>query len=156
MSRTLSTPFKKIFYDFCNEVHPSISIISGGLLVGGHMAYTYGTTQNKIIVINKKYQFTRNGFTEFMIVDNKGDHYNINNSVWYWKWNSIEDWVKLDTNNEIHIKYYGYRIPFLGIFPNIISNNHSKLPDPKVISQYKEIEYTSNKQKQCGDEFIFS
>jgi len=40
-----------------------------------HGCYTYGTTKNNIITINKKYTFTRNGVTEFMIIDNNNKHY---------------------------------------------------------------------------------
>jgi hypothetical protein len=89
-----------------------------------------------------------------MIIDKNGHHYNVNNSFWYWKWNSIEDCCQLETNNEIHIKYYGYRVPVFGIFPNIISNKHAKLLDPKIVYQYKEIDYNSN--NQLHDKFIFS
>lgn len=89
----------------------------------GHCAYTFGTTENKIINIQNKYQFTSNGFTEFMVVDNTGSHYNVNNSLWYWKWNSIEDWEKIKVDTQISVKYYGWRIPFLGIFPNIVKSS---------------------------------
>jgi len=64
--------------------------------------------------------YTQNGFTEFMIIDNSGKHYNVNNSFWYWKWNSIEDWHKINKGDVLNVKYYGYRIPLFGIFPNIV------------------------------------
>jgi hypothetical protein len=60
-----------------------------------------------------------------MIVDTKGRHYNVNNSFWFWKWDSIEDWTNLKQDETLRVKYYGYRIPELGIFPNIIG--HAKL-----------------------------
>jgi len=94
-----------------------------------HGCYTYGTTKNNIITINKKYTFTRNGVTEFMIIDNNNKHYNVNNSVWFWKWDSIEDWYNLELNKQLPIKYYGYRIPWLGLFPNIVSSNQDKILD---------------------------
>ena len=28
-----------------------------------------------------------------MVIDSYGNHYNVNNSFWYWKWISIEDLV---------------------------------------------------------------
>lgn len=89
----------------------------------GHCIYTFKTTKNKIIDVQDKYMFTRNGFTEFMIIDKNGDHYNVNNSLWYWKWCSIEDWNKIQTNKKIGVKYYGLRIPLLGIFPIIVDIN---------------------------------
>jgi hypothetical protein len=41
-----------------------------------------------------------------MIVDVYGNHYNVNNSVWYWKWNSIEDWTKISENDKVNIEYH--------------------------------------------------
>ena len=61
-----------------------------------------------------------------MNVDSDGRHFNVNNSLWYWKWDSIEDWNKIKNkiknDSQITIKYYGIRIPFFGLFPNIIKS----------------------------------
>lgn len=54
-----------------------------------------------------------------MIIDTSNKHYCVNNSFWYWKWNSIEDYYNLKENKKINIRYYGFRIPLFGIFPNI-------------------------------------
>ncbi len=88
-----------------------------------HGLYTYSTSEQKIISIKNKYKFNRNGYTEFMIIDINNKHYNVKNSFWYWKWDSIEDWNSLEINKQYHIRYYGYRIPFLGIFPNCFYNS---------------------------------
>jgi hypothetical protein len=87
-----------------------------------HCYYTIITTKYTRIKVDKKYTFVRNGFTEFMIIDQNGKHYNVNNSFWYWKWNSIEDWHKIQTqsNVELNITRYGWRVPLFGVFPNII------------------------------------
>jgi hypothetical protein len=55
-----------------------------------------------------------------MIVDNKGRHFNVNNSLWYWKWDSIEDWEKIEKDKQLLVKYYGWRSPIFGLFPNIV------------------------------------
>ena len=57
-----------------------------------------------------------------MIVDDKGRHFNINNSFWYWKWDAIEEWNNIQEQKEttLFVSYYGYRIPFLGLFPNLV------------------------------------
>ena len=126
MSRSFS--FKIIFetlfdittkdkqFSFIAKIAPGISCL--GII--GHCLYTFKTTNNKIIIVEDKYQFTRNGYTEFMIIDKNGDHYNVNNSFWYWKWNSIEDWNTISLNDCIKIKYYSMRIPMFGLFPNIV------------------------------------
>jgi len=87
----------------------------------GHLSYSYATKEKREIIVKQKYLYTKNGFTEFMIVDELGRHYCINNCIWYLKWDSIEDWVKIKEEEKICIKYYGWRIPILGFFPNIVS-----------------------------------
>ena len=96
-------------------------IISTGIILGCHAGYIYGTSEIKNIQILNKYSFVRNGYTEFMIIDQNGKHYNMINSFWYWKWNSIEDWNKLNYLENRTVRIYGYRIPIFGIFPNIVS-----------------------------------
>ena len=88
-----------------------------------HLIYTISTSKEENILIENKYKYVSNGFTNFMIVNDKGIHYNVNNSYWFWKWNSIEDWHNLKIGQNINAKYYGLRIPFLGCFPNIIDTN---------------------------------
>lgn len=90
-----------------------------GLFIASHLIYVVSTRNKNEIIIKNKYNFTRNGFTEFMIIDNNGKHYNVNNSFWFWKWDSIEDWNNMEINQKININYYGIRIPLFGIFPNI-------------------------------------
>jgi hypothetical protein len=84
-----------------------------------HIFYVLSTSSTKEIIVTDKYLFTCNGFTKFMIIDTNNKHYCVNNSLWYWKWDSIEDWSSINKNNKIFVKYYGYRIPFLAVFPNI-------------------------------------
>jgi hypothetical protein len=94
----------------------SLGLLSGLL----HAMYAYGTQQQQIITIKDKYQFDRNGTTNIIIVDQDDVHYRMHNSLWYWKWNSFEDISKNGhVANNLLIKYYGYRVPFLGLFPNI-------------------------------------
>jgi hypothetical protein len=85
-----------------------------------HGIYAYSTLKCEKIYVVKKYKMTRNGYTDFMVIDNKERHFNVNNSFWYNKWNSIEDWHKLEKNDEFNFKYYGWRIPIFGIFPNVV------------------------------------
>ena len=73
-----------------------------------------------------------------MIVDTNGRHFNVNNSFWYWKWDAIEDWTNILKEGKgqevIAVSYYGYRIPFLGMFPNVVevsANSVSKLEEKK-------------------------
>ena len=58
-----------------------------------------------------------------MIVDEKGQHFNVNNSFWLWKWDAIEQWTNIKLLEKQYVSYYGYRWPFLNTFPNIVSFN---------------------------------
>lgn len=107
-----------------------ISCGLGLIGLGTHAAYaTFGET-DEIIQIASKYKMNRNGFTDFMVIDTQGRHFNVNNSFWYWKWDSIEDWHMLIPGDKVNIKYYGWRWPVYGLFPNIVSSK--KTIDLKV------------------------
>lgn len=106
--------YKKL--DDANILAQSFLFICGSFL---HLSYSLGTSDFKYSKIIKKYKMVRNGFTDFMIITDDEKHYNVNNSLWYWKWNSIEDWHKMQEGDTIYFDYYGWRIDFLGIFPNI-------------------------------------
>lgn len=140
-------PFIKSFLnidsnnDYINKI--VIKMISTISVVSSisHCIYALGSVENKIIRIDEKYKFDRNGFTEFMIIDHKGNHYNVTNSLWYWKWDAIEDWFCLETNKEIAIKYYGWRYPLFGMFPNIIMSRQNKVLDSMSSAECKMVHY---------------
>ena len=99
-------------------VHPIIL----GLFASGHALYAYGTNTTEDITVIDKYTTVIHGSTQFMIIDDMGRHFNVNNSTWYWKWDSIEDWAKIKKGNHLTAKYYGIRLPLLGLFPNIVKH----------------------------------
>jgi hypothetical protein len=105
------------------SINYSSNLLTFLLGSGIHVFYTYGTEKKENIQVVNKYKMVKYGSTQFMLVDNNGRHYNVNNSIWYWKWDSIEDWNKIKNGNEIAVKYYGLRIPFLGFFPNIVKSD---------------------------------
>jgi len=109
-----NTKYKRL--DEFNILAHSFLFICGSFL---HLSYALGTSDFKYSKIIKKYKMVRNGFTDFMIITDDEKHYNVNNSLWYWKWNSIEDWHEMQEGDTIYFDYYGWRIDFLGIFPNI-------------------------------------
>lgn len=88
---------------------------------GIHSLYAYGTSTTEDITVVNKYQMDLHGFTKFMVHDDKGRHYAVNNSYWYWKWDSVEDWAAIKKGDRIQVKYYGIRAPLFGVFPNIVS-----------------------------------
>jgi hypothetical protein len=114
--------YKKLLTEWTDfSSNMNIDIVS--FITFSHLSYAYGTQKKREIKVKQKYQYqyTKNGFTEFMIVDDNDKHYRINNCIWYLKWDGIEDWVKINKNDVLNIKYYGLRIPMFGMFPNVIS-----------------------------------
>lgn len=55
-----------------------------------------------------------------MINDNENKQFIIPMSLWYWQWDAPEIWCKAEENKTYNITTYGYRIPMLCIYPNII------------------------------------
>ena len=152
MAHSLGTNINKIFnliynnYNFKlnKELLYKFNTING--LIGLHGCFVYSTLNKDEIKVCKKYELIRDGYTGLMIIDEKNRHFSLNNSFWFWKWNSIEDWHNINENDYLRIYYYGYRIPFLGLFPVIIYNhkynidlvNHS-IENNNEFNDYKKI-----------------
>ena len=129
MSRSgFNTFFKLLFKS--NE--PAIVFTTGVSMIGCNFLYAIFTREEKEIIVKKKYKFDRSGFTDFMVIDSNGKHYNLNNSLWYWKWDSIEDWHSIKEQQKLNTLTYGLRVPILGLFPNIVSCQNNKSKDITV------------------------
>ena len=92
-------------------------------------SYVLGSSKKEDIIIAKKYTYVKNGSTNFMVIDTNGRHFNVDNCLYYWNWNTIEDWGNLKLLEQRQINYYSYRVPFLGMYPTIVE--FSKRSDEK-------------------------
>jgi hypothetical protein len=119
MSRSF---FNSFFWKSVNDKSPTlVSFLSWNIILIGHGAYVYGTSQsNVLITVQEKYTMSRSGYTEFMIIDDKGRHFNFITSYWYWIWDAVEKYHKLKVGDQVQCTIYGKRIPLLGVFPNIV------------------------------------
>ncbi len=132
---------------FAEESKSNITSIELALRIGiltsaltGHGIYAYSTEEKDAILVTKKYKMNRNGFTDFMIIDDKGRHFNVNNSLWYWKWNSVEDWHNIEENKQLFIRYYGWRIPVIGLFPNVTLSDKAQFLDSMSRAEFIKFE----------------
>ena len=82
--------------------------------------YLLGTTKKADIIVAKKYTYVKNGSTKYMLVDDKGRHFNVDNCFFYWNWSTIDHWADIKPLEQRRIYYYSYRVPFLGMYPTII------------------------------------
>lgn len=116
-----------------NKNIPASSLLKiNTAVLGGHLTYTYGTTLDKEIVVKQKFFLVDNGYTKFMIRDSFDQQYCVNNSLWFWKWDCLEDWTKLEEGQSYLVRTYGWRVPILSLFPNIIKlHSHIPLFDPE-------------------------
>jgi hypothetical protein len=80
-----------------------------------------------------------------MVIDSNGKHYNLNNSLWYWKWDSIEDWHSIKEEQKLNTLTYGLRLPILGLFPNIVSCQYNKSNAIIVKDESLEQEFADGK-----------
>jgi len=117
-------------------------LYSSIILFYGEGSYVLGSSKKEDVIIAKKYTYVKNGSTNFMVIDAKGRHFNVDNCFYYWNWNTIEDWGNLKPLDERQINYYSYRVPFLGMYPTIVEFTNKK--------QIKSDE-SDNKQIERGD-----
>ena len=138
--------FNIFFKQLLKSNEPVIVFTTGVSMISCNFLYAIFTREEKEIIVKKKYKFDRSGFTDFMVIDSYGNHYNVNNSFWYWKWDSIEDWSSIEANKNLNMKYYGWRVPILGFFPNIVStqNNKNKKIDDNIVNDMSLIQDLSD------------
>ena len=108
---------------------PRTASFRGLAIVGGtgiHAAYTYFTKKEEKIYVLDTYQRVYCGSTFFMVVDGEGRHFNVGNSLWFWRWDAVEDWHRIQRGYPLTIKRYGWRIPPLGLFPTIVGTHEKE------------------------------
>ena len=124
--------FNTFFRLLLKSNEQAIVFTTGVSMISCNFLYAIFTREEKEIIVKKKYKFDRSGFTDFMVIDSNGKHYNLNNSLWYWKWDSIEDWHSIKEQQKLNTLTYGLRVPILGLFPNIVSCQNNKSKDITV------------------------
>ena len=150
MSRT---GFNIIYKQVLKSNNPFTLFTSSVTMITCNLFYAVFTREEKEIIVKKKYKFDRSGFTEFMIIDSNDKHYNLNNSLWYWKWDSIEDWYLIKEEQKLNTLTYGWRVPILGMFPNIVSSKHNKNNKNDNSKIIKMIYNTSLEEKLLDGKF---
>jgi len=86
-----------------------------------NIIYVYATKKNKIITVKNSTYFGQSRYGLNLITDKDNNVYQVKNSIYYLFFNSAELYQQLEINKTYKITYYGYRIPFINAYPNIIS-----------------------------------
>lgn len=102
-----------------SEGSPLLAIGLGLVMITGNATYAYSTKKDIKIVPKNKYQLYHN-HTSLYINDNENKQYKVPTSFWYWQWDATEIWNSLEVGKTYEVKVYGWRIPVMGLYPNII------------------------------------
>jgi len=83
--------------------------------------YYFATKFSKIITIENKYTYAKKSTRAQTVSDTNDVVYTVDDSLILFHWTSAEVFNKIDIGKTYKIEGYGKRIPFLGLFPVIIS-----------------------------------
>ena len=111
---------KPLFETTPERLKYTCGVVGGAVAL--HALYAYTTVDEKVITVKEKYQTYSNDHMKYHIVDTNNKHYCIGYSLWYFQYDVPEKWTSIEHNKTYNIKHYGYRVPFLGLFPNIIDH----------------------------------
>ena len=87
--------------------------------------YVYSTQFVKTITISEKYNIASGAGKGLIInnsvMDEKDNVYKVSNSLYMLHFTSAELMMKIEKGKTYTVKGYGWRVPFLGWYPNIVS-----------------------------------
>ena len=92
-------------------------------LIGFNVYYTYGTIEQETIVVTEKHRncSTNNGRMDCKwLVMTEAEVFENSDSLFHLKWNSSDVQAKLREGEEYTVRVYGWRVPFLSQYRNII------------------------------------
>jgi hypothetical protein len=87
------------------------------------IVYIYATAFTKTVTITEKQEFAsgqgRNLSMKNTVADSEGNVYAIRNTFLAWYFTASENYMKIEKGKTYTIKGYGWRVPILGMYPNI-------------------------------------
>ena len=96
-------------------------LVIGLLLISPIIAYS----TDELVVFNvkdKERVVTGSGdsmTSKYLVYTDKGVYENTD-TIWYWKWNSSDVYNDLEVGKTYQVKVYGFRIPFLSWYKNVV------------------------------------
>lgn len=82
----------------------------------------YSTDKEVTVTITNKENIVSNNDSKYLIFTNNGVYQN-SDTMWYWKWDSSDFYNQIEIGKEYTFRVYGFRIPFLSMYKNIIEIN---------------------------------
>jgi len=90
------------------------------LLVGVSACYQYGTQKEVEFTVSDKTVKVSKESSKYLIFTSSGVYENTD-SLFHMKFNSSDLYSKLKKKEKYKCKTYGFRIPFLSMYPNLIN-----------------------------------
>ena len=81
---------------------------------------SYSTKSVVQFTVNDKAAVINNHDSQYLIYTTAGV-YEDSDSLWYWKWNSSDVYNQLERGSTYTATVYGFRIPFLSLYKNIVT-----------------------------------
>jgi hypothetical protein len=88
----------------------------------------YYQPSQKTIKIADKFVHIQNGRSQYMLVTTTGEYLRVSDSFWHWKWESMELWREIRIRQTYRADIYGMRVPWLGMFPRLVSCVYVRQP----------------------------
>ena len=83
--------------------------------------YVYSTRFERVITIKEKHDFSSGKHIRNTISDEEGNVYQITSSYPLLHFTDAEIWLNIEKNKKYTILAYGWRIPILQLYPNIVA-----------------------------------
>lgn len=80
--------------------------------------WVFATDDAEVIQVKEK-TTKRNGPDDRYLVFTKNETFEVTDSFWHWRYDSSDDYGKLESNKCYIVQTYGMRIPFLSWYKNI-------------------------------------
>ncbi len=113
--------FKKREFDY-KDYKYVLSAIGASIIV--HGVYSTFTDNEDTIKVIEKYIPPRNVSAKYIIHGRAYKRglsvFEIPTNMWWLQWNVDEMYSRMEVGKTYKIKYYGFRIPFLDMFPGIV------------------------------------
>ena len=80
----------------------------------------YSNSVVKTILVKEKTMYAPGKYRKNMIIDGNGNAYTVTNDALMMHYTSIELYGSMEVGKSYSVFTYGLRLPFLGVFPNIV------------------------------------
>jgi len=93
------------------------------LLISGCFYYNYGTDEWVMFTVKKTERVvksTSEGSSSKYLVFTETEVFENTDSLMWWKWNSSDVYGELEEGQTYNARVYGWRIPFLSCYRNIV------------------------------------